>query len=199
MLQSRGFPETRPSLLATLGEDAPNQSAWRIFFERYAPAVYRVARGRGLGDCDADDVVQQVMCQVATHIGRFDLSTLGRQRFRSWLRTIAENKIVDLYRRTRPTVHDQALLEAQQDDAPDAQAIWERQWRMMDLLECVEEVATDMSPRRMQAFRMYSLEGRPVTEVSEALNMTPSSVYVTRCQVLNLIRDRLAERDANEA
>lgn len=193
MLTPGNFPDTRPSLLATLREDGASQSAWRDFFGRYAPAIYRVARGRGLRDCDADDVVQQVMCQVAAHIGRFDLETLGTRRFRSWLRTIAENKIIDLYRRTRPAVHDQAVLEAQAAEGPDPEAAWERQWRMLDLLECIDRVAADVSPRRMQAFRMYSLEGRSVSEVCEALDMTPSSIYVTRCQVLNLIRERLAE------
>ena len=198
MLQPANFPQTRPSLLASLGEDAPDQAAWRVFFVCYAPAVYRVARGRGLNDCDADDVVQQVMCQVAKHIGRFDLNTLGRRRFRSWLRTIAENKIVDLYRRTRPAVHDQEVLEACQDPKPGAEAAWEQQWRIMDLMECIEEVAADMSPRRMRAFKMYSLEGRPVKEVCEALGMTPSSVYVTRCQVLNLIREKTRALESEE-
>jgi len=61
MQQPMGFPETRPSLLARLGDKSLGPSAWRQFFDAYAPAVYRVARARGFSEPDADDLVQQVM------------------------------------------------------------------------------------------------------------------------------------------
>ena len=54
MLQSRDFPETQPSLLRSLREGGPKQSAWREFFECYAPAVFRVARHQGLDRHDAE-------------------------------------------------------------------------------------------------------------------------------------------------
>ena len=192
VLQPSGFPETRPSLLANLGEDPPGQSAWREFFERYAPAVYRVARLRGLADPDADDIVQQVMMSVSSHIGAFCYDR-DRGRFRQWVRTIAENKINELGRRKRITLVDSALLESCPDEQPGAEAVWQQEWQVQDMLWCLDQVAEDISPRRMQAFRMYALEGVPAAEVAGRLGMTVGHVYVTRHLVLNRVRQRMGE------
>lgn len=188
VLQPSGFPETRASLLANLGEDPPGQSAWREFFERYAPAIYRVARLRGLADPDADDIVQQVMMSVSSHIGAFEYDR-DRGRFRQWVRTITENKINQFGRRKRITLVDAALLESCPDDQPSVEAAWQVQ----DMLWCLDQVAADISPRRMQAFRMYALEGVSAADVAERLGMTVGHVYVTRHLVLNRVRQRMGE------
>ena len=192
MLQPQGFPETRPSLLCSLAEDGTGQSAWREFFERYAPAVYRVARFRGLPDADADDIVQQVMLSVSRHIGTFRYDR-DRGRFRQWVRTIAENAVLQLRRKKRLPTTDSGLLETCADDRPGAEEIWDQEWAMQDLLWCLEQVATDVSPRRIKAFRMYALEGQPASEVAEYLGMSVGHVYVTRHMVLNRVRRRMEE------
>ncbi len=197
MLRPGEFPETRASLLDRLQEDG-NTAGWRDFYRRYAPAVFRVARLRGTGEHDAEDVVQQVMLETSKHISDFEYRA-GRSRFRSWVRTITENKIVDLHRRRRPEVRDEEAVAARADQTETLDETWEREWKLQDVLWCVEQVALDIAPRRMQAFRMYSLEGRPASEVAETLGMTPGHVYVTRCQVLNLVRERLAELDEGRA
>ncbi len=192
MLQTRGFPDTRPSLLATLDDGVQGASAWQEFFERYAPAVYRVARLRGLAEPDADDIVQQVMMAVSSHIGDFTYDR-DRGRFRSWVRTIAENKIRELARRCRVPAVDAAALESQPDDRPGAEELWEDQWQVQDMLHCLDQVATDISPRRMTAFRLYALEGVPAAEVAQATGMSVGHVYVTRHLVLNRVRERMEE------
>lgn len=201
MLQPRDFPETRPSLLAAMRGDGPAQSAWRDFFERYAPAVFRVARFRGLDEADADDIVQLVMLAVSKHISGFHYDH-NRGRFRQWVRRIAESKIVDHYRKANATVSACAqgveLLAARPDGRPTTEALWEQEWRLQDMLWCLDQVAADISPRRMQAFRMYVLEGLPAREVAERLDMTSGSVYVTRYCVLGLIRSRLALLEEEE-
>ena len=190
MLRPGEFPETRASLLDRLQEDG-NTAGWRDFYRRYAPAVFRVARLRGTGEHDAEDIVQQVMLETAKHISSFEYRA-GRSKFRSWVRTITENKIIDLVRRRRPEVSDEGAIAAHSDDTESIDDVWEREWKLQDVLWCIEQAALDISPRRMQAFRMYSLEGRPAAEVAGTLGMTPGHVYVTRCQVLNLVRERLA-------
>lgn len=192
MLSRRDFPDTRPSLLRTLRGAEPQESAWREFFERYAPAVYHVARLRGVGAHEAEDVVQQVMIAIAGRISRFRYDR-DRGHFRQWVRRIAENKICNLNRKRRPVARDAALLEDQADDRPRIDEVWEQEWRLQDLLWCLEQVSAEISPRRMQAFRMYALEGVPAAVVAERLDMTMGYVYVTRNQVLNLVRARMSE------
>ena len=195
------FPETRLSLLNAL-RDGSESDGWRDFYRRYAPAVFRVARLRGLPEHDAEDIVQQVMLETARHIETFEYRA-GRHKFRSWVRTIAENKIVDLHRRqqrTPPAVQHEGAIAECIDTAARLDEAWEREWKLQEVLWCIEQAALDISPRRMQAFQLYSLDGLPAEEVAHRLDMTVGYVYVTRCQVLNLVRKKMAalEDEAEE-
>ena len=192
MLRRQSFPQTRPSLLGELRADGVmQQSAWREFFERYAPPVYRVARMQGLDAHDADDIVQQSMLQVARGIGSFRYDA-DRGRFRSWVRTIAERKIVDLRRRRAvrkaETLNENTLAAA---DTLGLQELWEREWQMQDMLWCLDQVAGDFSPRRMEAFRLYVFEGVSAAEVAKRMEMSVGHVYVVRAQVINKVRARM--------
>ena len=199
MLQPRPFPETRPTLLARLRADGgPQQSPWREFFERYAPAVFRVARIQGLDANDADDIVQQVMVQIARHISSFHYDT-DRGHFRQWVRRIAENKITDLRRRWRTSANQStASVEHAEpvDGRPSLEELWAREWQVQDMLYCLDQVAVDFSPRRMEAFRMYVLEGVTAAETASTLGMTVGHVYVIRAQVINKVRQRMGELEA---
>lgn len=194
MLQPRRFPDTRPSLIATLGEGPDGQSAWREFFSRYGPAIYRVARMRGLGDEDADDIVQQVMVAISSHIGDFQYDR-DRGRFRHWVRTITENKIRQNARRGQLPVASEADVSTCADDGPSLEDVWDREWQLQDILWCLDQAADDISPRRMEAFRMYAIDGVPATEVARRLDMTVGHVYVVRHLVLNMIRKRIKQLD----
>jgi RNA polymerase sigma-70 factor (ECF subfamily) len=63
--------ETHASLILRL-HDRANQQAWCEFVEIYQPLIYRLARYKGLQHADAED-----------------------GRFRTWLQTIARNRIVN--------------------------------------------------------------------------------------------------------
>lgn len=188
MLRSREFADTRPSLLSAL--DAEADGAWEEFFGLYAPAVYRVARLRGLAGDDAEDVVQQTMLAVLGHIDGFDYNR-DRGRFRSWVRRIAENKVTDLLRaRTR---RDEAIAAASQDTSspPDLDSAWRREWRRQDLRRCMEIVSADVTPRRMEAFRLYVVEGVTAAETARLMGMTIGAVYVARRVVIEELRRRM--------
>ena len=192
MLSPQNFPETRPSLLCSLAEAGAGQSPWREFFERYAPAIFRVARLRGLAEADADDVVQTVMLDIARHIGGFEYDR-DRGRFRQWVRRIAESKICSVFRRHAAEHRRRANLEEITEAPPTLDALWEEQWQLQDLKWCLDQVALDVSPRRMQAFRLYALEGHSAEDTAAAMSMTPGHVYVVRSQMLRLLRERMKE------
>ena len=193
---NKNFPETRPSLIRSLRDDSRAESAWREFFERYAPAVYRVARRQGLSHADADDIVQQSMLAVSTHIGKFEYDR-DRGRFRQWIKTIAANKVRDLLRRGKAARDTVPLTEAneQADDQPSLDSLWEQEWKVQDMLFCLDQVAADISPRRFEAFRLYVLEGVSADETAEQLGMTRAHVYVTRAQVSKRIREMMTQLD----
>lgn len=197
MLRSRKFPDTRPSLIATLGEGPEGQSAWREFFSRYGPAIYRVARLRGLADEDADDIVQQVMVSISSHIGDFQYDR-DRGRFRHWVRTITENKIRQNARRGQLPVASETDVSVCADDGPTLEEVWDREWQLQDILWCLDQASEDISPRRMEAFRMYAIDGVSANEVAKRLDMSVGHVYVVRHLVLNMIRKRIKQLDEAE-
>ncbi len=193
MLGSRDFPETQPSLLCSLREDGRAQSAWREFFECYGPAVFRVARHQGLDAHDAEDVVQQVMLSIAAHIGGFRYDR-DCGRFRNWVKTIANNKIRDRHRRQSRAVPQVSLnytAYACVDDSPTLAELWEREWRVQEILHCLDEVVDEFAPQRVQAFRLYMLEGCSAEETARRMGMSLGHVYVTRTEILARIRRRL--------
>lgn len=194
MLKSRRFPETRLSLLDSLRADA-RRSGWMEFYGLYAPAIFRVARARGLPVHDAEDIVQQTMLEVSRHIDRFELAA-DRGRFRNWMQVIAERRIVD-HRRRLQSNDEKIEGLAKHIDRPDAdESMWSREWELADIQYCLEQVAENISPKRMRAFQMYCLEGRSADEVAAELGMSRGHVYVTRSQVLNMIREKIDELDA---
>jgi RNA polymerase sigma-70 factor (ECF subfamily) len=169
------------------------ESAWRDFFDRYAPAVYRVALLRGLSPEDADDIVQQVMLAVSNHIGRFEYDR-DRGHFRQWVRRITDNKIRDWRKRRVPGA---AHLLDYADTGPSAEEIWERQWRLQDIDQCLDEIAGELASHRVEAFRLYVIEGLSAAETAEQVGMTIGHVYVTRTQILKKIRRRMRALEAD--
>ena len=52
------LPNTRESLLIRV-RDLRDRDAWNQFVQIYRPAVYRLARARGLQDADAQDLCNE--------------------------------------------------------------------------------------------------------------------------------------------
>lgn len=199
MLQSREFPETRPSLLASLADGELAHSAWREFFDLYAPSVYRVARRRGLDVHDADDLVQQVMVAVSAHIGDFNYDR-DRGRFRQWVKTIATRKICDFHRH-RQALPDKTTIEgldAYTATEPSEAQLWQEEWRVQDLRHCLRQVRREIAPKRYEAFELYVLSGLSAEETGRLLEMTKTHVYVTRTQVIKRVRELMRRLDGSE-
>ena len=192
MLNPRPFPETRPSMLDTMRDEGPGHSAWREFYQYYGPAVFRVAKCQGLDAHDAEDVVQQVMLTVSGHIGKFNYDR-DCGRFRHWIKTVTRNKIRDLHRRRSAGVHTvpDAMPDDRADDQPSLDETWEQEWKLQEILHCLEQLTVDFAPKRVEAFRLYVIEGVSAAETASRLNMTTGHVYVTRSEILRRIRERI--------
>ncbi len=93
------WPETRESLLLKI-RDPRDVAAWEQFVAAYRPAVYRLARRRGLQDADAEDLAQQVMASVARAIVHWRKDD-ARGTFRGWLARVARNACLNLLTRGR--------------------------------------------------------------------------------------------------
>jgi len=75
------------------------QEAWDRLVFLYGPLVYKWCRKRGLSRDDARDISQDVFEIVARKLPEFQRDRVG-DTFRGWLRSIANFKILDQWRKT---------------------------------------------------------------------------------------------------
>lgn len=184
------IPPTRASLLVRL-RDAQDEQAWNDFVRLYAPAVYRLARRKGLQDADAADVTQDVLRGVAGAIGRLDYDE-RRGLFRSWLFTLAHRRLIDfLARRGRQEQTGGEELLHEQPSRADAEE-WERDVERQLFAEAAERVRPTVSATTWQAFWQTAVEGKSGKDVAQALGITAAAVYLAKGRVMVRLKEQVA-------
>src|SRR5258706_7598841 len=153
---------TRQTLLSKL-RNLDDQESWRTFFDRYWELLYNVARRCGLGEPEAQDVVQETVIAVAKAMPDFRYDP-ARGSFKQWLLRIVGRRIVDHLRRTyrQPPRADVELDALDEADTPEAlisdpaaqqvQAAWEEEWERRILAEAVTRVRGAANPKHFQIF-----------------------------------------------
>lgn len=194
-----GPQTTRVSLMARLGAADRDDAAWDEFVRIYGPHVIQWCRGRGLADCDAHDVAQDVLLRFWRQTATFRYDPA--KTLRGYLRRMVVSAVsdwADQARRAGRVVPD-GPLEALLRDLPardDLAARIERAYDTELLALAMREVEARVQPHTWEAFRLLALEGRPGAEVAERLGMQVNTAYVARKKVQRMIRESVARIDA---
>jgi RNA polymerase sigma factor (sigma-70 family) len=165
------------------------QGDWRRFVELYEPFIRRFIRMDARLAADADDVCQEVMRKIVSHLPRFERSRVGA--FRSWLRTITVNEVNDYWRRKlrgREAGAQELTIESLADPANPLSELWDREHGGHVLRRLQELVEPEFEPRTWRAFQMRVLEERSSEEVAAALQMTRNAVDIAKSRVLARLR-----------
>lgn len=193
MLQNS--PLTRASLLIRL-RDTADRTAWHQFAELYGPIIYRFARGRGLQDADAADVMQDTLRSVSSAIGRLDYDS-AKGSFRGWLFTIARNKIFNLLasRKNKPraagdtAAHE--MLQATPSDDNTLEESWEDEYRRRLAGIAIEKIKGEFQPNTWDAFWGTAVLGESASSVGDRLGMSSGAVYVAKSRVLARLKEQV--------
>lgn len=188
------FPETRYSLIARL-ERTDDGEAWREFVAIYRPAVYRIARRRGLQHADAEDLSQQVFTKVRRAIGSWQPDP-ARGRFRSWLGKIAQNATINaLSRRPRDAaiggtsvfevLHQQFGRDACQLD------MMELEFRRSLFRWAAARIRDEFREPTWKAFWLTTVEGEEIQATASALGMSVGSVYAARSRIIRRLKQEI--------
>jgi RNA polymerase sigma factor (sigma-70 family) len=188
-------PVTRTTLLVRL-RDLQDELAWPEFVATYSPLVYRFCRRRGLQECDATDVAQEVFAAVAAAIPEFEYDK-DRGSFRSWLFTVTRSKLNNFYARRarqpqgtgRTTVHQSLDAQPADDEVSD----WDEEYQRNLFQLAAEQVQREFESSTWNAFWKAAVENVPASEVASQLSLSTGAVYIAKSRVIKRMRQRVAE------
>jgi RNA polymerase sigma-70 factor (ECF subfamily) len=180
---------TSTSILNGL-RDAENQTAWRLYVDRYRPLLVGFVTHMGVPPEDAEDIAQETLLAFseAFREGRYERS---QGRLKSWLFGMARNKLAHHFRsRAR---HPTEALEGEMTGTGQsgAEEAWDREWRRRVVEQCLSQVRSEVQPLTWRAFNPFALDDRPTQEVAEALGITRNAVFLAKSRILRRLKELL--------
>jgi RNA polymerase sigma factor (sigma-70 family) len=191
---------TRPSLLFRL-RDWGDNSSWDEFHRLYRRFIHGLATRAGLSHAEADEVVQEVLQNVAKRIGDYE-SRKNRGAFRRWLMNQTRWRITDKFRqRDRAAVAAEwrvpagteedgvtDQLEKVADDENPLDEYWELEWQKHVLDTAMERLARRVPAKHFQAFELYARQGWSVRRIAQELGINSATVYLISHRLTKQLR-----------
>ena len=198
----QGIP-TRRSLINRL-RSWDDHASWQEFFDTYWKLIYSVALKSGLGDTEAEEVVQETVISIAKKMPSFEYDPV-RCSFKGWLMHVTRLRIIDQFRKRRPEEQRrQRRHPACRDEdtggtdtvdrIPDPhglaiEEIWDQEWEGNLLDGAVERVKAKTKAAQYQIFYMNMVQQIPALEVSRMLGISLGRVYFACRRVSKLVKE----------
>lgn len=192
--------ETSLNMLAEAGGGL--DTAWQRLVNRYGRRIYRWCRCSGLQPADASNVTEEVFQAVARALPNFERGTqIGS--FRTWIRTIARNKIHDQFRqmsrqRDVPRGGDDSVNQLENvtgepaghrsELACDSRSEENSGYRNADL-QWLAQMREIFSPRDWQFFWRLVVDGQNASEVASEFGVSANTVRLVKMRVLRRLRE----------
>jgi RNA polymerase sigma-70 factor, ECF subfamily len=161
--------ELRTLMIAGLDGDA---SAHKELLSKLSSHLRGYFKGRlvriGRGPVDAEDLVQEVLIAIHTHRHTYDRGQL----FTPWAYGIARYKFLDYLRRTKVSMKDVPIEEAEEVTAAEDAGSVES---TLDL----ERLLDNVSPKVRRAIQYVKLDGLSVNEAASRCGISESAVKVS--------------------
>ena len=161
-------------------------------YDRHFDGIYRYLYTRVRHQADAEDLTEQVFLKMVDSIQRYRPRGVA---FSSWLYRIADNLLVDRYRRAgREAVELSADVQdgrPQADPAMMAQNSEDRR-RLMQAIE-------RLTPEQQQIITMRFIDGLDVEEIARLTHRRPGSIHSMQHRALASLYRFLLEQEEVEA
>ena len=180
------LPDTRDSILVRLG-NTNDAEAWEQFSQVYRPVILRIALSKGLQEANAEDLAQTVLVSVSRSIDRWNPE--GPARFRTWLKRVADNAILNELSRRKPdraggsTTMWQLLQNAEHSAGPDSELL-QLEYRREIFQWAARRVRQEFSETTWQAFWLTAVESLSAEDVGARLGRNRGSIYAARSRVM---------------
>jgi RNA polymerase sigma factor (sigma-70 family) len=179
------------TLLGRLASGVIDDAAWQEFVDRYGPHVILWCKDRGCPQSEVEDILQEVLIKLMQAFRSFRYDP--KQRFRSWLATVTQNTVIDLFRsrqlRVRGTGDTDVWVQLQSVSARND--LYERLNAAFDL-ELFEQacasVRAKVQPHLWQTFELTNLQQLSPDEAARQLRIPTATLYVTRSRVVAQVK-----------
>lgn len=179
-------PETRGSLILRL-KNAEDRVAWQEFVEIYEPLIVALAMSRGLQRADADDVAQEVMSSVASHIEDWHAKP-KKSSFRAWLATITRNQTFLMFRKKlrQASTGMDSTIGRQASELAESEFDLEQERQLF--LWAARRIQDRFEASTWKAFWLTAVDERSISDVAKQLEMSVAQVYVARSRVMKALK-----------
>jgi RNA polymerase sigma-70 factor (ECF subfamily) len=169
---------------------AGDQQAFNDLLRGCHPLVHRWALSLTADPDDADDIAQDVLVRVHRNLAKYG----ARSRFTTWLYQVTRNAALD-QRRGRERRARLATHEYRDELQPDRdQADRLDELHRSSVADLVKSFFEELPERQREVFDLVDLQDCKPVEVSEMLDMNPSTVRAHLLRARRTIRKRILER-----
>jgi RNA polymerase sigma-70 factor (ECF subfamily) len=170
--------------LTLVNEAKSNVQAFNRLYEYYFDKIYRYCLNR-LGDRESsEDITSQVFLLAVEHIGKFDSSK--EVRFGSWLYKVAQNKIIDYYRKNKK----QVLINFEEHEVVDEENVLEKALHLDSLQKNIRYILFQLKPSYQEVISLRFYSELSIGEIAEVLNLKPKQVSVILHRALKDFRKK---------
>ena len=164
-----------------------NEAAFRRLVERCYRQIHRWALVRTGDADDADDITQDVLVRLSTHLHRYD----GRSRFTTWLYRVTANTAGGFFRRRSARQradqrsHERASEAGVEPHDPLAQI------HSADVAGVVKVFFDALPSRQREIVDLADLQGYGPGEIAQMLRMNPVTVRAHLFRARRTLRARM--------
>ena len=183
---------TRSSVLRAVA-NTENEAAWQRLFDLYAGFVFSIARSKGLGDADADDIVQVVFMDLARNLPTFQYDR-ARGKFRSYLSGLVNWRVMDKLKAGKRDTDLKASFweEAKSAASSGDGGFAEREWQAAALEEALRRIKPEVNPEHYAAFVASAIEGQDTEIVMRLYGVSGDNLYQIRKRLTAKLRETVA-------
>lgn len=176
---------TRLSLLER-AQNPDDEQAWSEFTEYYSQFVTMVTVRLGVHSNDRDDLTQEIILSLWKSLPKLQLD-YSKGRFRSWISSIINRRVVDHYRKVKSLATKNERLQNQIDkiesiSEPEIEDIIQEEWKAYVIQIAMQNIAPVFSGKAMDVFTL-SMKGKSTEDIATELDLKNGSIRKLKSRV----------------
>lgn len=154
--------------------------------------LLRFAKSHGLADSDAEDVAQHCISAFINKLDDFEYDR-GRGRFKSWLRTLVNNRVRNLWRDRKGRNANETELNGRVDERDIPDEAFERIWMEEHLWHCLRELRSEVNPETFAAYEAYVLKQEAPDAICERLQISRGNLHTIKWRLTERVAEKMRE------